>query len=146
MAEARQVHDPGTRSSGDDLGEEELGKEKMTDVIRRELDLESILVGGIFFNAHDTGIVDQDVKLGDLIVDGGCGGADGVEVVKGDGDEVDFDGRIYPLDTGDDGLDAPLRSGEKNQVLGLGGGKSHSSLSSETFLACTSDNDCSACQ
>jgi hypothetical protein len=52
--------------------------------------------------------------LGDEVVDGAGGLADGGEVVEGDGDECCFDVGVEGGDAVDDGVDAGLGAGEED--------------------------------
>lgn len=85
-------------------------------MVSRELDLNACVIGGVFLDVHDTGIVDEDVKLFDGAIDlVGCG-SHGVEIIERKSYERDFDFGVELLDPGNDGLNPRFGSGGENDM------------------------------
>jgi len=78
------IHDPRTRARSSNLTEQQLREQKMSQMVRGELQFDATLVRLIRVKTHNPGIVDEDVNIVDGIVDLPPSFADRFKIVEVD--------------------------------------------------------------
>lgn len=138
---AGHINDSSPLPSSQDLIHQQIGKQKVTNMVGAELQLNPFgccLVGCI---THDAGIVDQDVNLIDTGIDLLCCLTDGDLRGEIERDELGFDFGVELVDFFDHGCGLGFSATSEDDQLGVSIGQRNGCVGSDTAGTGTGDED-----
>lgn len=138
---AGQIDNAGACSCRQKLGKDERSEEKMSEMVCGELHLDSIFVLLKIGKRHDASVVDENIKLGDGVVDLRCRRTDRIEVGEINWHKCSFDGRVEGGDLVLHRSDLILGAGCQYQMRWVGMSKRDGCLCSQTGFTGTSDEN-----